>query len=296
MKAIIFGVSGQDGFYLKNLLEKNEISVTGVSRSKGDWIQGNVADFQFVERLIKEEKPDYIFHLAANSTTKHDAQFENHETISTGTLNLLESVYKYSKETKVFISGSALQFVNKGLPIKESDEFCPNSAYSVSRIQSVYAARYYRSLGLRVYIGYFFTHDSPLRSERHVNQRIVAAVKKISRGYNEVVEVGNIFVKKEFGFAGDIVRAVFTLINNDLIYESVIGTGSAYTIKDWLKICFDYYNLDWQEYVKIKENYKTEYDILISDPKTIFSLGWRPEVDIYELGEMMINYKNIKNK
>ena len=87
MKAIIFGINGQDGYYLKEIFQKRKIEVIGVSRSSGDWIQGDVSNFNFIENFIKSVKPDYIFHFAANSTTKHDALFENHETISTGTLN-----------------------------------------------------------------------------------------------------------------------------------------------------------------------------------------------------------------
>jgi len=290
-KAIVFGISGQDGYYIKELLLKNNIEVIGVSRSAGDWIMGDIKNLDLVADLIKSNKPHYVFHLAANSTTKHEAQFENHETISTGSLNLLESVYKYSQGTKVFLSGSGLQFANKGLPISESDEFDAGSAYSVSRIHSVYAARYYRSLGIKVYIGYFFNHDSPLRSERHVNQKVVSALKRISRGSKETLELGNIMVKKEFTFAGDVVKAIFKLVENDMIFETVIGSGIAYAIEDWLIICFRHFNLDWKNYVVINHSYKVEYDILVSDPRTIFSLGWKPDVDIFQLAQIMITYK-----
>ncbi len=97
MKAIIFGINGQDGFYLNQILEKEGVEVIGVSRSDGNWVKGSVADYNLVQELIKTQKPDYIFHLAANSTTNHNALFENHETISTGTLNILEGVLKYTK-------------------------------------------------------------------------------------------------------------------------------------------------------------------------------------------------------
>ena len=144
MKAIIFGANGQDGYYLSLLLLNENIQVIGVSRS-GKFLKTDITNFEQVAALIKTEQPDYIFHLAANSTTHHDALFENHQTIATGTLNLLEAVYKFSPNTKVFISGSGLQFVNNGDPIKESDAFAANDAYSIARIQSVYAARYYRT-------------------------------------------------------------------------------------------------------------------------------------------------------
>lgn len=290
-KAIVFGISGQDGYYIRELLLKNNIEVIGVSRSVGDWITGDINNLNFVTDLIKSNKPQYVFDLAANSTTKHEALFENHETISTGTLNLLESVYKYSQDSKVFLSGSGLQFKNKGVPISEGDKFEASSAYSVSRIHSVYAARYYRSLGIKVYIGYLFNHDSPLRSERHVSQKVVSAVGRISKGSKETLELGKIMVRKEYTFAGDVVLAIFKLVENESIFESVIGSGVSYTLVDWLTICFGYFNLDWKNYVVINHSYKNEYDIFVSDPRTIFSLGWKPHVDIFKLAEMMITNK-----
>lgn len=290
MKAIIFGISGQDGKYLKEILEQEKINVIGVSRSNGDWLKGSVADLNLVSSLIKEHQPDYVFHLAANSTTRHEALFENHETISTGTLNILESVKNHSPHTKVFISGSGLQFVNNGKPISEKDEFEAKDAYSVARIQSVYAARYYRSFGLKIYIGYFFNHDSPLRTERHVNQKIVAAVKRIAQGSKETIELGNISVKKEFTFAGDTAKAIWLLVNNTSVFETVIGSGKAYSIEDWLSICFNYFKLDWEKYVITKNDFKSEYKILVSAPETLINLGWNQSVSIKELAKMMIEY------
>ncbi|HJU46005.1 MAG TPA: NAD-dependent epimerase/dehydratase family protein, partial [Chitinophagaceae bacterium] len=110
--AIIFGAGGQDGFYLQALLQNKGLEVVGVSRS-GDFLKIAIADYPQVEALIKQHQPDYIFHLAANSTTSHDAMFENHQTIATGTLNILEAVRLHSSHTKIFISGSGLQFVNQ---------------------------------------------------------------------------------------------------------------------------------------------------------------------------------------
>lgn len=290
MKAIIFGISGQDGTYLKKILQKENITIIGVSRSTGDWLKGSVSDFKFVSQLIKEHQPAYVFHLAANSTTRHEALFENHETISTGTLNVLESVKNHSPHTKVFISGSGLQFVNNSEPIREKDEFEARDAYSVSRIQSIYAARYYRSFGLNVYVGYFFNHDSPLRTERHVNQKIVAAVKRIANGSNETIELGNISVKKEFTFAGDTAKAIWLLVNNAEVFETVIGSGKAYSIEDWLNITFNAFGLDWKKYVKTNSEFKPEYDILISNPETLFKLGWQQTVSIEALAKMMIEH------
>ena len=290
MKAIIFGANGQDGFYLSQLLQTHNIEVIKVSRS-GELVIGDVANRQFVESIIQSHQPDYIFHLAANSTTRHNALFENHESISTGTINILEAVYRHSPKTKVFLSGSAMQFENKGLPIDENTPFAPLSPYAVSRIQSVYAGRYFRSLGLKIYVGYFFNHDSPLRKVQHINQKIALAVKKIALGSDAKVEIGDLTVEKEFNFAGDIVEAVWCLINQDDIFETVLGSGKAYSIENWLELCFAKIDRDWRDYVIINENFKSEYQILVSNPTLIKSLGWQPKLDIKDLAEMMMQAK-----
>jgi len=290
MRAIIFGVGGQDGYYLSQLLEKQGIEIIGVSRNVTEtkWIRGDVKDRLFVEQLIHTYQPQYIFHLAANSTTAHHALFENHETISTGTLNILEAVYTGSKHSKVFLSGSAVQFENRGLPINEQTPFAPLNAYAVSRIHSVYAGRYYRNLGIQVYVGYFFNHDSPLRTERHINQKIAAVVKRISKGSNEKIEIGNIDVKKEFNYAGDVVRAIWQIVNQDKIHEVIIGNGEAYSIFQWVEYCFKKMNLDWRNFTIIKKDYSPEYQILVSDPTILKSMGWRPLINFYQLADIML--------
>ena len=284
MKAIVFGASGQDGIYLSMLLQENMINVVPVNRGEpGTGIQS----FEDVSALVKQHQPEYIFHFAADSTTRHEVWRSNHETISTGTLNILESVKIYSPQTKVFLSGSGLQFENNGFPIKESDPFLAGSPYAVSRIHSTYAARYYRSLGIKAYVGYFFNHDSPYRSERHINKKIAETARRISAGSKERLEIGDLEVQKEFGFAGDIVKAVFTLVNQDTVFEAVVGTGKAYSIQQWIEICFDQYGLKWENYYERLPGFISDHKLLVSDPATIFSLGWKPGNDIYSLAKMM---------
>ncbi len=292
MKAIIFGISGQDGYYLTKLLTVARVEVVGVSRSVGPWIQGDVSDLAFVEDLIRMHKPDYIFQFAANSTTQHSALFENHTIISTGSLNVLESVRLYCPEAKVFLPGSAMQFKNEGLPIDERTPFEARSPYAVARIQSVYVGRYYRDVfGLHVYIGYLFNHDSPLRTEKHINQKIVMAAQRIANGSKEKLELGSLNVKKEFNYAGDVVEAVWVLINQNVIYESVIGCGIAYSIKEWVECCFKKINRNWDDCVVIKQGFEPEYEFLISNPQVIKSIGWQPKVDFDRLADMMMDSK-----
>jgi GDPmannose 4,6-dehydratase len=289
MKAVIFGANGQDGYYLNELLSQNKIDVVGVSRSGGKWEKGDVGDMAYVSKLIKKCKPDYIFHFAAISSTKHEAIFDNHRAIGTGTLNILESVKNFCPVCRVFLSGSALQFENKGLPIDEETPFAATSPYAVERIASVYASRYFRKVfGLNVYVGYFFNHDSPLRTTDFINQKIVSAVKRIANGSEEKIKIGDLNAKKEFNFAGDIVEAVWQLVNQSKIYEAVIGSGKVYSIRDWLKYCFAKNNKNWKEFTEVEPNFKPEYKVLVSNPKLIKSIGWRPKMDFFQLADMMM--------
>lgn len=288
-RALIFGSNGQDGFYLNQLLSSSGITVINISRTNA-MVCGSVSDYNFVQNLVKENLPDYIFHFAARSSTKHEFLFENHETIATGTINILESVKLFSPLTRVFISGSAMQFKNSSRSIDETTEFEASSPYSLARIHSVYAARYYiKTFRLKVYIGYLFNHDSPLRTEQHINQKIVRAVQRIASGSTEKLILGNIEVQKEFNFAGDIVNAVWKLVNQETISEAVIGSGKVYTIKDWLEFCFSLKKLHWQNYVLLQSDYIPEYRILLSNPRIIKGIGWEPKIDFYQLANMMMN-------
>lgn len=288
-RALIFGSNGQDGFYLNQLLSNSGIAVINISRTNAA-VCGSVSDYNFVQNLVKENLPDYIFHFAARSSTKHEFLFENHETIATGTINILESVKLFSPLTRVFISGSAMQFKNNNRPIDETTEFEASSPYSIARIHSVYAARYYiKTFKLKVYVGYLFNHDSPLRTEQHVNQKIVRAVQRITSGSTEKLILGNIEVQKEFNFAGDIVNAVWKLVNQETISEAVIGSGKVHTIKDWLEFCFSLKKLQWQNYVLLENDYIPEYRILLSNPRIIKGIGWEPKIDFYQLANMMMN-------
>jgi GDPmannose 4,6-dehydratase len=289
VKALIFGANGQDGHYLSDSCLKQNIEVIGASQN-GPWMHGDVASPIFVKDLIRNHRPSYIFHLAASSTTSHDVLYENHESIGKGTINILESCRKFSPETKVFITGSGLQFINKGLPISETDPFDHNSAYSVSRNYSVYLARYFRKLGLKTYIGYLFHHESPLRGPNHISQRIIQAVSRIALGSKEYIELGDISVMKEWSYAGDIAEGIITLVRQDNIFEAVIGSGQAYTIERWLDESFRLINRNWKNYVREKKDYISEYKILVSNPATINSLGWKTTTPISTLAEIMLGH------
>jgi len=287
MKALIFGATGQDGYYLGEECRTRGIEPIGIGRSGGS-LRGDVADFGFVNSVVKQHSPALIFHVAANSTTQHDPVFENHAAISTGTLNILESVYRLKVPSKVFLAGSGVQFKNAGKPISEETPFEAKSPYAVARIQSVYAARYYRTLGVNAYVGYFFHHESPLRKPTHLSKKIADAAKRVSQGSNEILQIGKLSVRKEWTFAGDTAKAVMALLQQDGFCEAVIGSGEAHSIQDWIDVCFSHLGLDWRKHVKEIEGFRPEYETLVSNPRRIVSLGWRPTTGFSQLAEIMV--------
>ena len=286
MKALIFGASGQDGHYLGDVCRAN--GVTPVSASRSGALRCDVGRFDDVSALVHEHQPSYVFQLAAASTTHHDALFQNHETISTGALNVLEAVRVHAPEARVFIAGSGVQFLNTGAPISEQDPFAASSAYAVARIQSVYAARYFRSIGIRAYVGYLFHHESPLRKPGHVSMKVALAARRIAAGSEERLTIGDPSVEKEWTFARDVARAMFTLVRQDAVFEAAIGSGVTHSIGDWIARCFSAAGRDWREHVDVGTGFLPEYRRLVSDPSTIRSLGWAPTVTLEELALMMV--------
>jgi len=286
-KAIIFGGSGQTGTYLDKVLRGRGNTVIKTSRTSS-LHPLDIADFGAVETLIAAQRPDLIFHLAARSSTRHEAIFDNHNAIATGTLNVLEAAQRHAPNARIFITGSGLQFVNVGKPIDEETPFEASSPYAVARIHSVYAARYYRRLGLATYVGYLFHHESPLRPLTHISQKVVRAACTILSGTETKLDLGDLNVSKEWTYAGDVAEAIATLLEQEKVFEAVIGSGEAYTIEQWVETCFSAVGLDWRRHVSVIPGFTPEYKSLVSNPQRIFALGWKPKTTFIELAKLMI--------
>lgn len=291
-KAIIFGASGQDGFYLSKILFEQNIEVFGVSRNlenNKNYFKGDVSDRGFVQGIISKILPNYVFHLAADSTTNHGALYHNQSSIHMGTINILEAVRVFCPNSKVFISGSAIQFENTGRPITEKTPFKIACQYSLARVQSVLTCRYYReNFNISVYIGYFFHHDSPKRSQGHINQKIVSFVSKLGSDEKNKLVVGDIWVEKEFNHAEDMMRGVWALMGQKLIFEIIIGSGKSHTIKEWIEYCFTKKGYCWEEYVETNSEYTAPFRRLVSDPTLLRSLGWSPRYTLTSLADEML--------
>jgi GDPmannose 4,6-dehydratase len=145
-------------------------------------------------------------------------------------------------------------------------------------------------MGIPVYIGYLFHHESPLRGKQHVCQKIAQTARRIAEGSKEILELGDISVRKEWTFAENVIEGIFTLIEQNQVFEATIGSGQAYSIERWLDECFKLINKDWRDHVRKKRDFKAEYQVLFSNPATINSLGWFATTTIAELAGIMVNH------
>lgn len=280
MKAIITGANGQDGFYLAKLLRHYRVEPILINSDSGiDLSQRFV-----VQDLVDSAQPDFIFHLAAKSTTAHNLCANNHETIAQGAFNLLDAAHKFARNCRVFLAGSAYQFKNTGAPISEDDPWDTKSVYCAARGYSKLLAEAYRAQGLMTYFGYFFHHDSPRRGMEHISQRIALAARD-----REHIEIGDPLVVKEWTFAGDTMEAVWSLVQQDAIFEANIGTGIGNSIAEFAEACYLSQGLEWRDYVKPIDGYVAPYQSLTCNPERILSTGWKPRYRLYELAHMMMN-------
>lgn len=288
---VVLGAAGQDGQYLVQLHRQGGDRVLAFSRRGGDGDgirQLDVGDRAAVTEVVAAQRPAIVYQLAAASTTKHEALWDNQNAIVAGTLNLLEAVWSHSRETAVVIIGSALQFKNVGQPIRETDDFDASSAYALARIQAAYAARYYRSRGVRAYVAYLFHHESPWRRPPHVSARVCRDIAAVVRGDAAFVEIGDPAVQKEWAYAGDVAEGLRTLVAQAEVFEAVVGTGEEHSIGEWAERCFAHAGLPAEGKIRARDGFSSEYRRVVSAPDTLRRLGWSPRVGFDELARAMM--------
>ena len=287
--AIIFGGGGQDGYFLKKLLISINYKVIIFSHSDG--VSGpslDVGNFKKVEKIIKKYSPEIIFHLAAKSSTRHEFILENQNAIVQGTLAILESVERYLPKTKVFIASSALIFKNNNNPINEQNEIEIKNAYILARVEALQITRYYRSRGLKVYIGFLFNHESPLRYKSSIVREIARGVVDIYLGLEKSFNIENIDIVKEWMWAGDAAEAILKLVSQDRVFEVCIGDGIGISVREYISKCLEILNSSHKKNFIKNLNYNQEYSKFISDPKKIKSLDWSPKFDVIYLATQTI--------
>lgn len=288
--AIIFGASGQDGFYLRRYLLTLGYRVSCFSRSTfPDCMSIDIGNYDQIESAIIGIKPDLIFHLAAKSSVQHDHILENQNSVVDGALCILEVVDRHLPKAKVFLASSGLVFENQNKPISVNSKLIVSSAYTLSRIQSLEISRYYRARGRFIYTGFLFNHESPRRPAASVARSIAKNVVEISRDNMDELSIGNSSVIKEWLWAGDAVRAMHALLMQEHIFEACIADGIGHSIKTYAKKCCEYLDLDISQFLRSSNDFLPQFSMLVGDSMPMRGLGWKPSIDIDGLVKIMID-------
>ena len=309
--ALIFGISGQDGSYLSQLLLTKGYRVVGSSRDaqisrfsnltrlkireQVEVESASLNDFRSVLQVLKKVRPDEVYNLAGQSSVglSFDQPVESFESISIGTLNLLEAIRFLEAPIKIYNAGSSECFGNTdGHPADELTPFRPRSPYAVAKAAAFWQmANYREAYGLFACSGLLFNHESPLRPQRFVTRKIVSAACRIAAGMNEKLELGNISVERDWGWAPEYVEAMWLMLQQDAPDDYVIATGETNRLEDFVDGVFTPLGLNWREHVETNQNLFRPTDILTvrANPgKAALKLGWKARYMMQDVARMMV--------
>ena len=296
--ALICGVSGQDGSYLAQLLLKKGYSVFGTSRDvqgssfsnlcqlgikeQVQYISMVPEDFRSVLVALRKSSPDEIYYLAGQSSVglSFEQPAETIQSITLGTLNMLEGCRMMDKQIKLYHAGSSECFGDtQGKPANEQTRFYPMSPYAVAKSSAYWLVNNYRdAYGLFACTGILFNHESPLRPERFVTQKIVRAVKRIAQGSDEKLKLGRLDIARDWGWAPEYVGAMWLMLQQDQAQDFVIATGTTVTLEEFVQAAFDEASLHWRDYVIQDPSLFRPTDLVVSraDPsKAEKMLHWQ---------------------
>ncbi|MBD2593313.1 GDP-mannose 4,6-dehydratase [Nostoc sp. MBR 210] len=313
-KALICGVSGQDGAYLAELLLNKGYIVCGTSRDAQmssfnnlvrlgirDQIKlASVAltDFRSVLQVLTKIQPDEVYNLAGQSSVglSFEQPVETLESIATGTLNLLEAIRFIGAPIKLYNAGSSECFGNTGeQPADENTPFRPRSPYGVAKATAFWeVANYREAYGLFACSGILYNHESPLRPERFVTQKIISGACRIAKGEQNHLYLGNISVQRDWGWAPEYVEAMYLMLQQNEPDDYVIATGKTSKLEDFVAEAFACLGLDWQEYVTTDGSLLRPTDIVIgrgNPVKAEEKLGWQAQYTMKDVVRMMIEDK-----
>ncbi len=318
--ALITGVTGQDGSYLAELLLAKGYNVHGIIRrsssfntSRIDHIYqdphaagrrlnlhyGDLTDSTGLRRILEIAQPDEVYNLGAQSHVK--VSFENPEytadSVAVGTLRLLDCIRDHmahsGRQVRFYQAGSSEMFGAAKPPQSEATPFYPRSPYAVAKVAAHWWAINYReAYNLFICNGILFNHESPRRGETFVTRKITRALGRIKAGLQKKLYLGNLSSRRDWGFAGDYVEAMWMMLQQPEPGDFVVATGEAYSVSEFLQESFGYLHLDWQEYVEIDPQYfrPTEVDYLLGDPsKAQKTFGWKPKTSFRQLVQMMVD-------
>lgn len=312
-KALITGITGQDGSYLAELLLEKGYEVHGLVRRVAleDPMRRLWRIRSFVDRLhihagaldsyaslfhvIHKVRPDECYHLAAQSFVSYsfEDEFSTINTNINGTHYVLSAIKELAPECKVYFAGSSEMFGNaKQSPQNEETPFLPRSAYGISKLAGYHLSRNYReAYKLFVVSGILFNHESPRRGYEFVTRKITHAVAHIQRGAQQSLKLGNLDAKRDWGFAGDYVKAMWLMLQQEEPEDFVIATGQTSSVRDFVQHAFAAAGLNWENYVDIDDALFRPAEIytLVGDAsKARRKLQWKPEVEFPQLVEMMV--------
>lgn len=313
-KALICGVSGQDGSYLAKFLLEKGYKVYGGSRDAQlssfdnlkklgifddvNLISININDFRSTLNTIIKVEPEEIYNLGGQSSVSlsFEQPVETLESITIGTLNILESIKFSSLKIKFYNAGSSECFGDTlSLPADEKTLFQPKSPYAVAKSTAFWLVNNYReAYGINACTGILFNHESPFRPNKFVTKKIINSAINISRGSNEKLVLGNIDISRDWGWAPEFVSAMWLMLQKDILNDYVIATGVTNKLEDFVKCTFDLLGLDYKEHLVIDESFFRPSDLKISiaNPKLAFNdLGWKAKIHMKEIISNMINYE-----
>jgi len=309
--ALILGVSGQDGAYLARLLLEKGYRVVGASRDASMSSFGNLVklgirdkvetesvsstDFRSVLQVLKKAEPDEVYNLAGQSSVglSFDQPMETYESISVGTLNLLEAIRMLEMKVRFYNAGSSECFGNTdGQRATESTPFRPRSPYAVAKAAAFWqVANYREAYGIFACSGLLFNHESPLRPPRFVTQKIVREACDIKRGKQSVMNLGDISVKRDWGWAPEYVEAMWLMLQQEKADDYIIATGHTYSLEDMVDTVFSSLDMNWRDYVVLNPAFLRPTDIKssLADPgKAERELGWKAQHSMKEVAAMMV--------
>lgn len=309
-KALITGISGQDGSYLADLLLEKGYEVHGIIRrsssintSRIDHIfdrlniyYGDLSDGSALARLMSKIGPDEVYNLGAQSHVRvsFDCPEYTADVDALGTIRLLEAIRESGVRPRYYQASSSEMFGKvQEIPQRESTPFYPRSPYGCAKVFSYWATVNYReSYGLHASNGILFNHESPRRGETFVTRKITRAVANIVKGTQKDLVLGNIDAKRDWGFAPEFVEAMWRMTQQETPDDFVIATGVTRTVREFLSEAFSYVGLNWEHYVRHDPRLfrPTEVDLLIGDAsKAKWKLGWEPKTTFVELVHLMVD-------
>jgi GDPmannose 4,6-dehydratase len=316
-KALITGITGQDGSYLSEFLLEKGYEVHGIIRRSSSFNTqridhlytdphkpearlflhyGDLSDGTGLRNILEKTQPDEVYNLGAQSHVRvsFDQAVYTIQVDAVGTIRLLEAIRDTGTKTK-FYQASSSEMYGKVVetPQSEKTPFHPRSPYACAKVYSFWQTVNYReSYGMFCCNGILFNHESPRRGETFVTRKITRAATRIKKGLQDKLYLGNLDAVRDWGFAGDYVEAMWLMLQQDVPDDYVVATGEMHSVREFLELAFDYVKLDWRKYVEIDPRYfrPAEVDILCGDTsKARRILGWEPKVSFEELVSAMID-------